>query len=68
VLTYHFALRNNGARRAEGLGFMGLADDGEALAFGKLVIRDLVHEDRKYAGCIMDITESERPVGSIPFE
>ena len=68
VLTYHFALRNNGAGRAERLGFMGLADDGEARAFGKQVIRDLVHGDRKYTGWIMDITESERPVGSIPFE
>jgi hypothetical protein len=46
---------------------MSLADDGDALAFGKQVIRDLMHRDRKYAGWIMDITEGDRPVGSAPL-
>lgn len=68
MLTYRFALRNNGGRRVEGLGFMGLVDDGEALAFGKQVIGDLVRVDRNYAGWIMDITEGKRPVSSIPLE
>jgi hypothetical protein len=67
MLTYHFTLRNDGDR-VDDLGFMGLADDGEALAFGKQVIQDLVHGDRNYAGWIIEITEGERPVGNIPFE
>ena len=67
MLSYGFALRNNGGRRAEGLGSLGLAGDGEALAFGKRVIRDLMHGDQKYAGSILDITEGERLVGSIPL-
>jgi hypothetical protein len=65
--AYHFTLRNDGAQ-VDDLGFMGLADDDEALVFGKQVIRDLKGGDRNYAGWIMDITEGERPVGNIPFE
>jgi hypothetical protein len=53
---------------AAGTSGMGLVDDGEVLAFGKQVIRDLKHRDRNYAGWIMDLTEGERPVGNIPFE
>jgi hypothetical protein len=67
MLAYHFTLRNDGAQ-VDDLGFMGLADDDEALVFGKQVIRDLKGGDRNYAGWIMDITEGERPVGNIPFE
>ena len=67
MLTYHFTLRNDGAQ-VDDLGFMGLADDGEALVFAKQVIRDLMRGDRNYSGWIMEITEGERLVGNIPFE
>jgi hypothetical protein len=40
MLTYHFALRNNTAGRAEDL--YGAGRRREALAFGKQVIRDLM--------------------------
>jgi hypothetical protein len=35
MLTYRFVLRNDGGRRVEGLGSMGLTGDDEALAFGQ---------------------------------
>jgi hypothetical protein len=65
MIIYHFAMHVDGAG-FEDLGFMSLAGDGDALAFGKQVILDLMHGDRKYAGWIMDITEGERPVGRLP--
>ena len=68
MLTYQFVLRNDGGRWVEGLGSMGLEGDHEALDFGKRVIRDLMNEDQKFAGWIMDITEARRPIASIPLE
>jgi hypothetical protein len=68
MLPYRFELRNNSGRRVEDLGFMELVDDGEALAFGKQVIFDLVREDRNYAGWIMDIIEGKRPVATVALE
>ena len=46
---------------------MALSNDAAALAFGKQIIRDLMHSDsEQYTGWIMDITEGERSVvGSI---
>jgi hypothetical protein len=47
---------------------MPLANDGEALAFAKQAIRDLMHDGaEQYAGWIVDVAEAERAVGSIPF-
>jgi hypothetical protein len=47
---------------------MELRGDCEALTFGKLVIRELIHKDAgDYTGWTMDITEDERAVGSVPF-
>lgn len=68
MLTYRFVLRNDGGRRVEGLGSMGLTGDDEALAFGKQVIRDLMLGDQRFAGWMMDITSGGRPVGSISLE
>ena len=68
MLTYRFVLRNDGGRRVEGLGSMGLTGDDEAFAFGQQVIQDLMLEDQRFAGRMMDITAGERPVGSIPLE
>ena len=48
---YSFVVRNSDATEIEGLGGMGLADDGKALTFGKQVIRDLMREGaEQYAG------------------
>ena len=45
---------------------MALSNDAAALAFGKQVIRDLMHSDaEQYTGWIMDIIERERSAGSI---
>jgi hypothetical protein len=68
MLAYTFVVRNNDAAEIEKLGAMELANDGEALAFGKRVIRDLMHEGaEQYAGWTVDVNEAERAVGSIPF-
>jgi hypothetical protein len=51
------------------LGAAVLADDDEALAFAKRVIRELIHRDAKlYATWTMDVTAGSRIVASIPFE
>jgi hypothetical protein len=66
--AYSFVVRNSDATEIEGLGGMALVDDGEALAFGKQVIRDLMREGaEQYAGWTMDVAEDERAVASIPF-
>ena len=66
--AYSFVVRNNGATEIEGLGGMTLADDREAFAFGKQVIRDLMREGaEQYAGWTMNVAEDERAVASIPF-
>jgi hypothetical protein len=62
---YHFAIQGNGSRSEE-LGGMELADDGEALAFGRRVAREGHAED--YTGRTLDITEGDRNIGSIPLE
>jgi hypothetical protein len=62
---YHFAIRDNGTQSEE-LGDMALADDGEALAFGRQVAQEARAED--CIGRTLDITEGDRNIGSIPFE
>jgi hypothetical protein len=54
---------------AEKLGAAVLADDDEAVAFAKRVIRELIHRDAKlYATWMMEITAGKRSVASVPFE
>jgi len=62
---YHFAIQDSGTRSEE-LGGITLADDGEALAFGRRVARDMRAEE--YSGRTLEITEGDRSIGSIPFE
>jgi hypothetical protein len=67
--AYSFLVRNNDATEIEGLGGMTLAGDGEALAFGKQVIRDLLREGTgQYAGWTMNVAEDARAVASIAFD
>jgi stage V sporulation protein SpoVS len=69
MLAYSFVVRNNGAAEIEKLGAMALANDGEALAFGQQMIRDLIREGaEQYAGSTVDIAQDERAVASIPFD
>jgi photosystem II stability/assembly factor-like uncharacterized protein len=65
---YHFAQHKNGTQ-FEDLGAITLADDAEALAFGKRLTQDLMRVDPEhYADWTMDLTAGERKVGSIRFE
>jgi uncharacterized protein DUF6894 len=51
------------------LGAAVLADDDEALAFAKRVIRELIHSDAKlYTTWTMEVTAGTRSVASVPFE
>ena len=67
-LPYIFTVHDNDSC-TDSLGGMQLGDDGEAMAFGKQVIREIIHRDAKklYAGWAIDITKGLRAVGSIPF-
>jgi hypothetical protein len=65
---YCFSLQNNGAR-IDDLGGVVLADDVEALAFGRRVIRELLDKNpEQHARWTMDITEGDRTVRSVPLE
>lgn len=64
---YHFSLQNEGAR-IDDLGGLVLANDAEALAFGRRVIRELLHNNpEQHTLWTMDITEGDRIVRSIPL-
>jgi hypothetical protein len=64
---YHFIV-HNGSRVPDPDGTI-LPDDNAALAFGKQVIRELMHGDpSQYEGWFMEITESERTIASIGFD
>jgi len=65
---YHFVMVDDHARM-EALGSLALADDGDALAFGEQVIRELMDENaRRYDGWTMDITGGRRAVASLLFD
>jgi hypothetical protein len=54
---------------SEKLGAAVLADDDEALAFAKRVIRELIHNDAKlYITWTMEVTAGKRSIASVPFE
>ena len=54
---------------SEKIGAAVLADDDEALAFAKRVIRELIHSDAKlYTTWTMEVTVGTRSVASVPFE
>jgi hypothetical protein len=64
--SYDFFLHSDS--EIDDLGYMELADDATALAFGAKVIRDSMEGDAdQYAGWTIDIAEGQRTVGSIPF-
>jgi hypothetical protein len=64
--SYDFYLNSNSD--IDDLGYMELADDAAALAFGEQVIRDSMEGDaEQYTGWTIDIAEGERTVASIPF-
>ena len=53
--------------RSEKLGAAVLADDDEAVAFARRVIRELIGSDEKHAAWRVEITVRERKVASMPF-
>jgi hypothetical protein len=68
MAAYSFVVRNNDATEIEELGGMALANDGEALAFGKQIIQDLMRDGaEQYARWTMEVAEDERAVANIPF-
>jgi hypothetical protein len=69
VLIYCFSIHDTDGSAREVTGRMALADDNAARAFGKAMIRDLMHGDaRQYAGWTMDVAKGTRSVCSIPFK
>jgi hypothetical protein len=68
MLIYRFTIHNVDGSDREEAGRMALRDDKAARAFGKAMIRDMMSgEAARYAGWIMDITQGERAVWSLPL-
>ena len=68
MLAYHFCLRNDVGDNEE-LGYLAMADDDAALDFGRDLIRDITRQHAAaYTGSVMEITEGERAVGSVPLD
>jgi hypothetical protein len=67
MLHYRFAIQRNS--KIEDLGGLAIANDAEAIDFGKSVVQDLIqrHSER-HAGWTMEITERGRAVFSVDFE
>ncbi len=65
--VYDFALRND-AEESENLGAMALADDDEAIDFGRETIGLIMKGDAsEYAAAVMEINEGDRAVAQIPL-
>jgi hypothetical protein len=66
MLYYRFAIQRNS--KIENLGGLALANDAEAIEFGKLVVKDLIRRHaEQHAGWTMEITERGRAVFSVDF-
>ena len=67
--NYRFKAHDRGAG-AEKSGAAVLADDDEALAFAKRVIRELMRQDTKRytTSWTMEITAGTRSIANLPFE
>ena len=64
---YDFALRHD-AEESENLGAMALADDDEAVDFGRETIGLIMQGDvSEYAAAVMQINEGDRAVAQIPL-
>ena len=61
---YRFVLRS-GTGRVEELGCLPLPDDGEAVAFGKLVVQDMIQGAPPHQVLFMEVIDGERTVGRI---
>ncbi len=67
MAAYHFALRNP-VGDYEDLGYLAMPNDDAALAFGHDVVRDILREHAPaYAGSVMEITQGERTIRSVPL-
>jgi len=66
MLYYRFASQRNS--KIENLGGLTMANDAEAIEFGKLVVQDLIRRHSEpHAGWTMEITESGRAVFQCRF-
>jgi hypothetical protein len=61
---YRFVLRSR-AGRVEELGYLPLPDDGEAVAFGKLVVQDMIQGAPPQQAPVVEVIDGERTVGRI---
>jgi hypothetical protein len=67
MLHFHFSIHDSGTG-SEKLGSDTFDSDAEATAFGKRVIKDLLHEEpARYANWTMKISEGARIISSISF-
>ncbi len=67
MLIYHFVLRNDVTN--EDLGYLGMADDDEALELGKRIVLELVEDhEAEYANSALYITEDLRAVANFPLD
>lgn len=61
---YRFVLRSR-AGQVEELGCLSLPDDREAVAFGKLVVRDMIQGIAPQQAPVMEVIDGERTVARI---
>jgi hypothetical protein len=67
MMHYRFVLQADGTL-VEELGFMALRDDGEAVAFGEQIARDLANGLDQQSGAAIAITKRARTVHRIPVQ
>jgi hypothetical protein len=61
---YRFVLRSHGAQ-VEHLGALPLRNDGEAVEFGRAVVRDMSQGVSPQKAAVMEVIDGERTVGRI---
>jgi hypothetical protein len=67
-MLYGFSMHSGDGSSREKHGSVALENDGEALAFGERVIRDMTNGNlEQYEGWTMDVASGNRAVCSIPF-
>jgi hypothetical protein len=64
---YRFTLQKDDTRIEE-IGTMTFPDDGEALAFGQQIARDLADDPGQQAGVAVAVIKGTRTVRSIPLK
>ena len=69
MLIYCFSIHDAFGGHSELSGRMALHSDKSARAFGKAMIHDMkLHDSKRYASWIMEVTKGERTSFIIPFD